>query len=357
MALRIALFLGVAWLALSTGRGDPLKSLDGRVLDTPPRVLREAILYYPDFLADQEIGGTAVVEFVLTERGDIVSPRVTQVSHPAFVPPAIDALLRSKFAPGRIGGAPVSAGMTTLFEFGVERYGHRVSREPFTVPQVSAPGTAPEFRYDVAPRLVTLCEPVYPFPLLLEGVRGEAEVRFVVDPGGRCVAGKVLSASRPEFGAALLAAVQTWHFTPPTFEGRRTRAILSKAFRFFPHSRELAADDDTARIVRQLRAGSEKIATLAALDHQPRAFFRVAPTYPPVLDEQGVSGEAEIKFIIDRKGRARAPQIVSATHEEFGWAAATAVQQWFYEPPLVQGKPVDVRVTLPFGFAPPPRTK
>jgi TonB family protein len=37
-------------------------------------------------------------------------------------------------------------------------------------------------------------------------------------------------------------------------------------------------------------------------------------------------------------------------HEAFGWAAATAVERWVFDPPKRGGQPVDVRVTIPFQF-------
>jgi outer membrane biosynthesis protein TonB len=42
--------------------------------------------------------------------------------------------------------------------------------------------------------------------------------------------------------------------------------------------------------------------------------------------------------------------VISATQEEFGWAAATAVSQWVFKIPLRAGQPADVRVRIPFDF-------
>jgi outer membrane biosynthesis protein TonB len=38
------------------------------------------------------------------------------------------------------------------------------------------------------------------------------------------------------------------------------------------------------------------------------------------------------------------PHIVSASHEDFGWAAATAVAQWKFAPPQKNGEKVEVRM-------------
>jgi hypothetical protein len=45
---------------------------------------------------------------------------------------------------------------------------------------------------------------------------------------------------------------------------------------------------------------------------------------------------------------------VAATRPEFGWAAATAVQQWVFARPLRQGELTDARVSVEISFTPPP---
>jgi outer membrane biosynthesis protein TonB len=44
------------------------------------------------------------------------------------------------------------------------------------------------------------------------------------------------------------------------------------------------------------------------------------------------------------------PRIVSASHEDFGWAASVAVAQWRYQPPQKDGRSVEVRMTVPILF-------
>ena len=44
------------------------------------------------------------------------------------------------------------------------------------------------------------------------------------------------------------------------------------------------------------------------------------------------------------------PRIISATQEDFGWAAATAVAQWRFQPPTKNGQKVDARMTVPVLF-------
>jgi len=107
--------------------------------------------------------------------------------------------------------------------------------------------------------------------------------------------------------------------------------------------------DPVARLLKVDRAG--KIGNGVALDAKLVPRYRVSPMYPTALKKNGrPSGQAVIEFVIDRDGRARLPRIVSASDEQFGWAAATAVSQWVFDMPRRNGQPVDVRVKIPFQF-------
>jgi acyl dehydratase len=54
--------------------------------------------------------------------------------------------------------------------------------------------------------------------------------------------------------------------------------------------------------------------------------------------------------VIDRNGRPLFPHIISATHEDFGWAAATGILRWRYQPPVKNGEKVDARVKVTVVF-------
>jgi hypothetical protein len=107
------------------------------------------------------------------------------------------------------------------------------------------------------------------------------------------------------------------------------------------------------RMLNLLKKGGKDVVELDALDHRPHPIYQVAPKYPVADEKQCIAGETEVEFIISHTGQVVLPRIVSATRPEFGWAAVTAVGQSFYSIPTVKGHPVDVRVRMPLGFAPP----
>jgi TonB family protein len=72
---------------------------------------------------------------------------------------------------------------------------------------------------DVAPKLLSAAAPVYPPAAVAAGRGGMAEVSFSIGPDGLPTGISVKSASAPEFGAAAVAAVRTWRYTPATLRG------------------------------------------------------------------------------------------------------------------------------------------
>jgi TonB family protein len=343
-------------LAAWASRGAEPAPNDGR-LDVPAKVMKQGKLEYPEILThDRErmFKGSAVLQFVVNEKGEVLNPRIGQVTHPAFVPPALDALFKTKFSPATSGGVPVASQFTYVFNFTVQLSiaGHiyEAGLDPFTLPKETPPECPPQYRYDTAPRPVIVCEPVYPRDLLLAGEKGDATILFIVDETGRVAESKVLAATKPEFGAAMRAAVEAWRFTPPYFEHRTTSTIVSRTQHFSPFTPDLESDDETGRVLRLVRAGGQKLVDASTLTGMPKLRYGPPPVYPTALEGRGAPGEAQVEFVIDRKGRVRLPRIISASHPLFGWAAVTAVQQWYYEPPQVTGHAVDLRVVLPVKF-------
>ncbi|NOU20985.1 MAG: hypothetical protein HOO93_04210 [Methyloglobulus sp.] len=59
------------------------------------------------------------------------------------------------------------------------------------------------------------------------------------------------------------------------------------------------------------------------------------------------------RVIVAEQGMVQLPRILTASKPEFGWAAATAVKRWLFEPPMKAGKPVNARLVMPFDFKAP----
>jgi TonB family protein len=83
----------------------------------------------------------------------------------------------------------------------------------------------------------------------------------------------------------------------------------------------------------------------------PRALKRVPPVYPLDAAKAGVMGHVILDVVIDKQGQTRKVRIVKSI-SDLDRAARDAVEQWRFEPVLVNGVATDVAATLvlKFGF-------
>lgn len=79
---------------------------------------------------------------------------------------------------------------------------------------------------------------------------------------------------------------------------------------------------------------------------------RLDALYPPLLKNAGVRGEAQVALVVDERGAVAEARVLSASHPAFGEAASTAIRDARFRPAKHEGKPVAVRVTMPFTFGP-----
>jgi len=302
---------------------------------------------YPDSLIDRDISGIVRFSCTIAPGGQAVAVRVIVASHPDFVIPALHSLEKWTFTPAMQGDLPVQSEVQgeISFQSTVRDSGKVLAANHITAPDGSEPPVPPELR--------VVADPAWPFDSVVKGEGGSADVTFTVDADGQPTDVQVKSATKPEFGKALAASVEASYFVRGMDGGRAAPARLLKHADFTAIPPDASDDaDPLIRLVAAVRA--KQVGGSQGLDEKPTPVFRVAPAYPGALRANGrPAGSAVIDFIIDRDGRARLPQIISATQEEFGWAAATAVSQWVFKAPMRGGQPVDVKVRIPFSFKPP----
>ncbi|MDF9826932.1 TonB family protein [Ereboglobus sp. PH5-10] len=77
---------------------------------------------------------------------------------------------------------------------------------------------------------------------------------------------------------------------------------------------------------------------------------RAGPVYPRMLKDDGITGEAVVRFIVNKEGRVTDVRVVKATHELFGDAAKAAVEQWNFSPAKKDGAPVNCYMQIPIMF-------
>jgi len=298
---------------------------------------------YPAELEERLLPGEVQMEFTVDATGKAGEPRVLWASHPAFVEAALRAMEKTRFEPARQGLVPKVSG---------QRYPVRFASVAARRAEILAANhleILDEAALRTPPQPFVLTEPVYPPARLLAGQGGSATAEFTLGDNGLPGPVTITAASGPEFGAALQAAAETWQFQPGMNpDGARVASRLRVVHEFVPPT-----SGPVARLVPDLQPGGAGIPGARGLDAPLKPLWRGFPLYPAALRAGGTAGEAVIDFVIDRGGRVRLPRVKSATREEFGWAAATAISQWVFERPLRKGEPVDVTVSIPVSFAPP----
>ena len=101
-------------------------------------------------------------------------------------------------------------------------------------------------------------------------------------------------------------------------------------------------------------------------DKAPVPIKRVEPKYPESMLKDSWEMNVYLKVFVDIEGNVSSTKIekldgsspnelqgdqeVAAAKKEFQEAACTAVKQWKFSPAQMQGKPVEVWVTIPFRF-------
>ncbi len=330
------------------------KTIVGNVDDRPAALVtaNQAAPFYPKQLRDAGIKGEVVVEVTVDRYNNVSEPRVIKSDRAELDLLALEAVLGWEYEAAIVNGQMVKSRLPVTVKFDPADKASKKTRQSKTSgrPDKNLP---PEYQYDEAPVAVRTLKPVYPYDLLIKSKTGRATVTFVVDPTGNARDAQVKSASEPEFGAALAAMAEVMEFEPATKGGKPCWALLSIEKVFNQISPDSPVDGATKELLTELEQSSPKIYSGADLDEKLKPIYRASPVRTDAHVKSGEAAVAEIEVIIDHNGRARLPRILSASREDFGWAAATAASRWVFDPALKGGEPVYVRVKIPFKYTPP----
>jgi len=106
----------------SAGAGDKAAEASDEIfaladLDQMPRVSFQPAPTYPPDLKKKKQEGTVYVLFLVDIAGRVQNPKVQKSTHPGFEKPALDAVRRWRFEPGKKGGKPVQFRMRVPITF------------------------------------------------------------------------------------------------------------------------------------------------------------------------------------------------------------------------------------------------
>ena len=83
---------------------------------------------------------------------------------------------------------------------------------------------------------------------------------------------------------------------------------------------------------------------------QPIAGNAPAPVYPAESRLNIIEGTVWIKIWVDKEGNARQAAVIKSDAEIFNQPGIDAAMKWKFTPAILNGKPVDVWVSIPFKF-------
>jgi TonB family protein len=347
--------------------------------DKPPKATKQTAPVYPKIMKSRGMVGEVTLAFVVDADGNVTVPTVLRSNNPNFDQPAIDAVLQWKFKPATKNGAPAGIRMQIPIPFNLMDYDDAphvhilgttiwVPRWPFLNPGDNDPdyegktayitsqpskeqmAKMPEgLRYDVAPKVLGVVYPVYPYELFCDGKKGEATVAVLITSGSVVARMGVAKETAPELGYAALAACEYFEFAPALLDGKPTDAMFTIRQEFNNDS-PFVTDADRA-MLRLEKESPQEIVTAGKLDSVPKHIVFRQPPFPLAARQlRFTGGDAVVEFLIDTDGKVRLPRIVSSTHPLFGYQAVQTMANWRYEPPMSQGKPVVTRARIPFHF-------
>lgn len=102
-----------------TGRGAAFVVFDLAELDQPPVVLAQPLPQYPSTLLRTGAAGEVLVTFVVEADGRVRAVRAVSATHTEFEVPALQAVARWKFRPGRKDGRAVATRVEVPITFSV----------------------------------------------------------------------------------------------------------------------------------------------------------------------------------------------------------------------------------------------
>jgi TonB family protein len=106
--------------------------------------------------------------------------------------------------------------------------------------------------------------------------------------------------------------------------------------------KKLSALVGHAAVPQRIRVGGNVVAA--------QLVSKVAPIYPEYAQAKGIEGPVLLEAVISTDGNILSLKVVNTADADLARAATTAVQQWHYQPTLLNGQPVEVVTTITVDF-------
>ncbi len=207
---------------------------------------------------------------------------------------------------------------------------------------------------------------------LLRAEQGAQTLQGVVyDPSGAVLPGVTLVLETGEAKAEAVTDAAGQFAFPNVGLGQHVLEAKMPGFHAYRQDLDLQRDGDWERAVtlpmgrlqEQIRVSAKRVTPAADQPagptpvrvggnvKPPRKLMDVRPVYPAAMRDAGREGQVKIDAVIGQDGRVVAAHVTSPDiHPDFAVSAVDAVKQWVFSPTLLNGKPVDVVMTVSVAF-------
>jgi len=182
-------------------------------------------------------------------------------------------------------------------------------------------------------------QPVYPQKAIDNQVEGFVQIEVIINEYGEVTDASVNEkVSIPLLNDAALETAKKYKFSPALLNGVPVKVRMPIPFNF---------DLDFAN---PAAAKSRNLYQFYNVSVKPLIIKKEIPVYPNDARENGIEGKVVLNIIIDEQGDVEEAKVFMSQHPELNEAALQAVKKCKFAPAQVDGKPVKVKMNVPFDF-------
>lgn len=285
--------------------------------DATPRLLNPVLPELPRKLVKKDAPWPRLYVTARVDTEGHVTKAVAEAGSPDGLGQlAEEAVLKWTFAPGRKSGQPVEQDVRVPVVF--------LLQDNFD----AAADTPPQLKYQK--------EPSYPRALLHSGLRGDVNIRFVIDIEGRVRNPVIVSSNNPGFDQPAIDAVLKWQFEPGSSHGVPVNIRASERITFQIQN-EPGGGEDLFHVSDHV--DQSKLPAEMRYDIPPKPANTVFAVYPFELLRDDVGGLAEVRFLVGPSGAITQATVIKAERPELGLALIAMLDEWHFQPAMKDGRP------------------
>ena len=308
----------------------------------PPKLIKKVNPIYPEDARKAGVSGLVILEARIDTIGRVEDAKILR-SVPPLDQAAIDAVRQWVYEPLKVDGVDKPALFTVTVSFKLD--GDKAIEEFAKGAVKIEAGLQP-------PLLVKKVDPVYPEEARKKGVEGVVILQARIDISGKVKDVMVLR-SVPLLDQAAMDAVKQWVYEPLIINSNPREAVFTVTVRFMlKEEKKGLALEKPGQIVAEAPGGKqeEREAVRATGEiNPPHVIKKVDPVYPEKARKAGLEGTVILEAMTDAQGNVARVKVLQSI-PELDQAAIDALQQWKYEPVLIDGKPKAVVFTVTIRF-------